>query len=269
MAPIWVPVMKNGREISLTALLQDLTVNERRGNHGKERDNPNGRCVGACFAGKGKMKDVAFTATIRAAAPWQPLRRKNAAEDGTAVKICSGDIRAKKRSSRQKAGILFVVDASRSQGADHRLALAKGAALSLISQAYCSRDKVGLIVFGNKRAELALPMTKSVEYAKKCLEDLPAAGNTPLGLGLRKALEVFEQEEKKGGGLRPFLVVFTDGKANYDDRDGIPYDLALEEAHRIRARQIPAVVVDTEKGFMRLGLAKKLADAAGAEYLCL
>lgn len=162
-----------------------------------------------------------------------------------------------------------MVDASRSQGVKKRLAFAKGAVLSLLSQAYISRDKVGMIIFYDKKCEFAVPMTKSVDFAAACLQNLPASGNTPLGMGLRKAIEVFELEKKRSGDFTPLLILLTDGKANFDTEEGNPAELAIKAAKQIKKAEIPALVIDTEKSIFSLGLAKKIADAMNAKYLSL
>jgi len=185
------------------------------------------------------------------------------------VKIRREDLRIKKYTTKVKTGILFVVDASRSQGVKKRLAFAKGAVLSLLCQAYISRDKVGMIIFYDKKCELTVPMTKSVDFAAARLQNLPASGNTPLGMGLRKALEVFELEKKRSGDFTPLLILLTDGNANFDNEEGNPAELAIKAAEQIKKAEIPALVIDTEKSIFSLGLAKKIADTMNAKYLSL
>ncbi|MDO4792593.1 MAG: VWA domain-containing protein [Filifactor alocis] len=158
------------------------------------------------------------------------------------------------------------MDTSRSQGIERRLSFAKGAVLALLSQAYISRDKVGVLLFYDQTCELILPFTKSANYASKCLQDIPAFGKTPLGPGLRKAMEVFRVEKTKDADLRPLLILLTDGKATYDDLPGPPIQLALEAAKEVKASGIPTLVIDTEGGVFSIGLAQKLAEEMDAVY---
>ncbi len=244
------------------------------GKHGVQRKVTQGRCTGSRMADIGDMSQIAFAATLRAAAPWQNSRlkaeaEKEAGKPGEHIVIRREDYRVKKISAGNQAGILFVVDASRSQGAQKRLAFAKGAVLSLIAQAYTTRDKTGLITFGNSTCEVLLPLTRSVEYAARRLEQIPAAGNTPLAMGLRKAMEVFEAERKRFGDFKPFLILLTDGKANFDTEPGVPFELALAAASQIYRAGIPSLVIDTEHGFFSLGLAEKIAEALHGEYVTL
>lgn len=205
-------------------------------------------------------------ATLRAAAPFQGIR---VSKGQKAVQIEPEDLRYERLLEKERRGILFAVDTSRSQGMEKRLAFAKGAVFSLLDQIYCSREYVGVITFGNGEANCRLPFTRSVEYAKKCLQEIPAAGNTPLGMGLRMAYEMIMREKRKRQKFAPVLVVLTDGKANFDKRPGNPMQLAIQAAEMIKAEGIPSYVIDTERGAFNLGLAEKLAKVLGALYLQL
>lgn len=273
LASVEVPVLYGGKPISLTALLSEMRQENRtgirkmgiRGKQAGSRSGNTGRHCGYTIAGNIPDDKVDFVATLRTAA-FHRLGEENA---GHKFRIHAQDIRYKRYIGKEKMGFLFVVDASRSQGAQKRLSFAKGAILSLLKEVYCRRDQAGLIIFGNRQARLVLPFTRSVEYAGKMLEHLPASGNTPLAMGLRKALETAQEERRKDAYLNPVIVVITDGKANYDEWTGNPLDLALEAAVAIQEAGIAAVVIDTEKGIFSLGLAKKLADKMGARYLSL
>ncbi len=111
---------------------------------------------------KNKLQDIAFDATLRAAAPYQKIRDKN----GLAVIIKSCDFREKVREKRTGSTIVFIVDASGSMGAKKRMSAVKGAVVSLLADAYQKRDKVGLVAFRKKEAEVLLNITRSVDMAK-------------------------------------------------------------------------------------------------------
>lgn len=263
-------MLYGGSQISLTELLREMMQQDRnrkwkagmRGKHSGNGAGITGRHCGSVMEGSIPENKVDFMATLRAAA-------FNGPDKENKVRIRAQDIRYKRYIGREKMGVLFVVDASRSQGAQKRLAFAKGAVLSLLKQVYTRRDQAGLIIFGNRQARLVLPFTRSVEYAGKMLETLPASGNTPLAMGLRKALETAEEGRRKDVYLNPVIVVITDGKANYDERGGNPLDCAMEAAAAIKEAGIPAVVIDTEKGIFSLGLAKKLAEEMKGKYLVI
>ena len=178
-----------------------------------------------------------------------------------------GNIRLKRFRQKHRAAILFVVDASRSQGARDRLAFVKGAVLTILARAYCDRDRVGVIIFGDRKAQTVLPYTKSVDLAAKQMEEMKAKGNTPLGMGIREALRLQNQDQRKYPWDLHLMVVLTDGKCNYDVLAGKPLLLAMAAAKQLGKEASGTLIIDTEKGMFSMGLAKKLAKAAGGEYV--
>ncbi len=208
--------------------------------------------------------DLAFDATLRAAAPHQLFRRR----DRVAIAIETADIREKVREKRVGNFLLFVVDASGSMGARQRMVETKGAILSLLLDAYQKRDRIGMIAFKGSSAEVLLPPTSSVELAHKLLEELPTGGKTPLAAGLSKALEVAGAQLLKDPRISPILVVITDGKGNVSAGPDKPMEETLQAAELIREEErIKSLVIDVEhQGLLTFGLARELAGCLGAEY---
>ncbi|MGE4527522.1 MAG: VWA domain-containing protein, partial [Rhodospirillaceae bacterium] len=212
--------------------------------------------------------DLALDATIRAAAPYQKSRRETA-EQNLAVHIAPADIREKIRERRVGNFLLFVVDGSGSMGAQRRMVETKAAVMSLLLDAYQKRDKVAMVVFRGRTAEVVLPPTNSVDRAAKLLADLPVGGRTPLTAGLAEAAGVLRQVLRKEPTILPLVIVMTDGRANAALGEKPPHEEALAAAAVLRERYPAAqfVVVDTEtKGVVRLELARKLATALEAAY---
>ena len=203
---------------------------------------PHGRVSGA----RPGRRDLHLMATLRAAAPHQHARGRT----GPGLVIAPEDLRAALRDGREGNLVLFVVDASGSMAARRRMGAVKGAVLSLLLDAYQRRDKVGLITFRGRGAELALPPTSSVEAGARRLERLPTGGRTPLAAGLLRAAEVLRVERLRDPARRPLLVIVTDGRATTGP------DPAQAAA---LLRGVAAVVVDCESGPVRLGLARRLA----------
>ena len=217
---------------------------------------------------EGKASSLALDATLRAAAPHQNSRRASSGSQNT-VFIEPWDIRDKVRESMSGSLVLFVVDASGSMGAQRRMVAVKGAIMSLLLDAYQRRDRVGLISFRGTRAELLLPPTNSVDLAKIHLQDMPTGGRTPLSAGLFKALEIIENERIKDRDVLPLLVLLSDGRGNVALGHDSPLDEAYAGAGIIGEEKIPSVVVDTESGFLKLGMVQPVAEAMGAQYLKL
>lgn len=212
---------------------------------------------------KAKTSDIAFDATLRAAAPYQKARPSN----GCAVVIRKDDLRSKVREKRTGNIFLFVVDASGSMGARERMKTVKGVIFKILLDAYQKRDRVGMVAFRKNQAEVLLPVTRSVDFAQKKLATMPTGGKTPLAKGLLKAEDVLDMLYRQDANQDPVMILITDGRATSSLNKGTnPVTDALEEAKRIGRRNIPVAVIDTESGFIKLGLAKKLAKAMGASY---
>ncbi|WP_405460604.1 putative cobaltochelatase [Streptomyces sp. NBC_00101] len=216
-----------------------------------------GRTTGARRP-EGALTKLHLAATVHAAAPHQRARGRS----GRGLVVRRDDLRQATREGREGNLVLFVVDASGSMAARQRMGAVKGAVLSLLLDAYQRRDKVGLVTFRGRGAELVLPPTSSVDAAAARLETLPTGGRTPLAAGLLKAHDVLRVERMRDPSRRPLLVVVTDGRAT-----GGPEPVALAaRAGRLHAAEgTTSVVVDCESGIVRLGLAAQLArDLGGA-----
>jgi len=217
---------------------------------------------------EGKASGLALDATLRAAAPHQ-VERRAASDLQIAVLIEPWDIRDKVRESKSGSLVLFVVDASGSMGAQRRMVAVKGAIMSLLLDAYQRRDRVGMISFRGTSASLVLPPTNSVDLAQVHLQEMPPGGRTPLSAGLFKAMEVIETERIKDRDVLPLLVLLSDGRGNVALGQDSPLDEAYAAAGIIGDDKVPSVVVDTESGFIRLGMVQPVAEAMGAQYLKL
>ena len=211
-----------------------------------------------------KATDLAFGATVRAAA------RRGAGADGH-LQVAPEDLHRKVRAGRTGTLLLFVVDASGSMAARQRMELVKGTVLGLLRSAYEQRDEVGVIAFRGLQAEVLLAPTARVELAEQALRVLPTGGRTPLAHALFLAGESAAQVRRASPDLPILLVLLSDGRANVA-RVGTtedPWQQALRAAQELAAAGVPALVLDTESGFVRLGRVQELARALAAPCLPL
>ena len=210
---------------------------------------------------------VDIVSTLRAAAPWQTIRRATA-EVSKPIHIRRSDIRLKRYEETSDRLLIFTVDASGSQ-ALARLAEAKGAVEILLSEAYARRDHVALIGFRGDGAEMLLPPTRSLVQTKRRLNALPGGGGTPLAAGLSLAAETATRAVAQG--MTPFVVLLTDGRANIALDGSADRAAAAEDAERtgkaLLARGIETLVIDTGQRPSRT--LSTLADAIGGTYLAL
>jgi magnesium chelatase subunit D len=217
-----------------------------------------GRTVGADRM-TGTSGPVHLTATVRAAAPHQLGRGRI----GAGLLLRRDDLRLAVKQGRESNLVLFCVDASGSMAARRRMEQVKTAVLSLLTDAYQRRDKVGLITFRGAAADLALPPTSSVLAAVRRLESLPAGGRTPLAEGLLCAAETLRVEHIRDPRRRPLLVLVTDGRATAGPE---ALRRSRDAAALLAASGVAALVLDCETGRFRMGLAARLADILRAEY---
>jgi magnesium chelatase subunit D len=210
-------------------------------------------------------RQLAVDATLRSAA-------RNGLDDNGRPIILPSDLHRKERIGRAGTLVLFIVDASGSMAARRRMAAVKGAVLGLLRDSYERRDRVGVIAFRGTQAELLLPPTDGVELAEQAMQSLPTGGRTPLAHALVLASETIRRACTAGSAaLIPMPVLLTDGKANValPDRPGDPWQQALEAAGALAELGTAPLVLDTEDSYVRLGRAREIADALGAEHLCL
>lgn len=206
----------------------------------------------------GKLDDIAFDATIRAAAPHQRKREKQ--RQHVAFAIQPSDFQRKVRVQKTENLILFVVDASWSMAVAERMAATKGAILSLLTDAYQRRDRVGLVVFQKDRAISILPPTSSVELAQRALKDIPAGGKTPLSAGLKMAFEIFEREKIAHPEVLSLMILLTDGAGNVTMGHLPPQEEAHLMADKLRRKGIRSIVINMEHAAFDQGLANALAE---------
>jgi len=261
----------------LDALTQRAGAHRRgeAGRRGKEVRQPrHGRTVGSRPGDPRRGGRLDLLGTIRAAAPWQPLREREAQPHsgmngpGRRLHIRSSDFRLRVLARKGSTTTIFVVDASGSQ-ALNRLAEAKGAVELLLAESYVRREEVALVAFRGTGAELVLPPTRSLVRAKRTLAGLPGGGGTPLAAGIDAGALLAERVRRDGS--TPVLVLLTDARANVarDGRGG--RGRAEEEARgagrRLGALGVASLVVDSSP--RGTPFARELAGLMGGEYLPL
>lgn len=222
-----------------------------------------GRYIRAVPA-NGNLTDIAFDATLRAAAPFQKARVQQKEETGMAYALRTTDLQRKIRVKKTSNLILFSVDASWSMAVSERMQATKGAIMSLLTDAYQRRDRVGLVVFQKDRASLVLPPTNSVVLAKDALVDIPVGGKTPLSAGLFLSYETIRKELLSNPDIMPMMILLTDGAGNVSMTDSLsPQDEAHQIAHLIKEAEIRTVTINMEHVAFDQGLAQRLADQLG------
>jgi magnesium chelatase subunit D len=227
----------------------------RSGRRVERTESTHGRYVSAVPAADGskKGKRIAIDATLRAAAPYQRIRRTEAGSNRQKTRVSSdlsrlssglsnrGRKLGRSRSApahrdpkgggekariiikpvdlrikklKHRSGALFIFLVDTSGSmAVGRIGHAKGVMIRMLRQAYLNRDRVALIAFRGTTVEIVLEPTSSIELARRAIESMPVGGGTPLAAGLGGAIALAERANKKVPG-KTVLLVFTDGRVN-------------------------------------------------------
>ena len=258
----------------LSSLAASLARTARRGAGGRAgermRAGTRGRPLPSRQSPPRRGERLDLIASLKAAAPWQTQRRRDAAARGD-IRPCQlrkDDLRTRRFRQQMRTTTLFVVDASGSS-ALHRLAEAKGAVELLLAECYVRRDEVALIAFRGKASELLLPPTRSLVRARRCLAALPGGGGTPLAAAIDSAGRLAVDIRRRGN--TPLVVFFTDGRANIgldgvQGREAGDSD-ALKTARQFSMLGAKSLLIDTSP--RPSPRAAELATALAADYLPL
>jgi magnesium chelatase subunit D len=218
-----------------------------------------------------RVTDLAFDATMREAAPYQPQRRAAALQQPERpalprLLLQREDLRQKVRVRRTRNAVCFVVDASWSMAAEERMRTTKAAILSLLHDAYQRRDRVGLVSFQRSHAHVLLPLTNSVELAQKRLQTMPTGGKTPLARGMLTGFQLLYRARQQDPEVIPLMVLITDGQANVAIGNVSPQIEAYQIAAAIAEQDMRAVVIDTEHPHFDRGLTRQLSQYLQGDY---
>ena len=240
---------------------------------GARRGRPMG--VAAKPPYRGARLDV--ISTLRAAAPWQTIRRtvyassrdERVSDKGLPRPIIKpSDYRFIRYKQATESVAIFAVDASGSTALD-RLAEAKGAVERLLGDCYVRRDSVALIAFRGTTSSVILEPTRSLVRAKRSLTALPGGGGTPLAAGLKGATEL--ALSARGKGKTPLLVILTDGRGNIALDGTADRNAAARDSERIAAlaaaQGIKTVFIDIAR--RPRDSARSLASKMAADYCAL
>ncbi len=223
----------------------------------------NGRASGYRIP-EGKTKDPALGPTIRAASPYQKIRKPN----GLSIVIEPSDIRENIRTKASSCSFMFGLDVSGSLSDTGRLDEAIKAVRAMLEDGYVRRDKVGLITFGQRLVNLAVPLTRNVEAVFDAIEKTETGGSTPLGRALLTLNKYMNNYVRKNPDEQCYIILITDGEADTAVTEGFD---AIMELRRICATiKIPNtewIIIDNGARTRRVNYALKLANYLGGRCI--
>jgi len=147
---------------------------------------------------------------------------------------------------------LVIVDASASTRRHQALSDAKGLLAQLFDDAYRQRARLALLTASGAAPKWQVQGLQASSGLRHWLDGLGAGGGTPLLAALGDAALWLAARHKRLPAEQQRLLVITDGR--------------LKEWPSLPALECPGLVIDIERGPIRLGRSKVLAAQLQAEY---
>ncbi|MGI6009163.1 MAG: VWA domain-containing protein [Methanomethylophilus sp.] len=217
---------------------------------------------------KQSCTDIAFDATVRAAAPYQKARHERKQTDGVILE--KQDLREKVRQKQVSSTFLFLLDTSGSLIIRNRMSKVKASILSMLETHYVKRDRVGLMTFNEEAIELILAPTRAVEQLEPIINDIAVGQGTPLSEALVKVYEYMMPYTIKHPDERCHIVLITDGKATASlDPNKDPVKESIEIAEQIHIPNADWIVIDTGLGYTKNETPRDLAAAFRGKFFLL
>ncbi len=224
--------------------------------YGKRVDSKTqkGRYIKSKFPKK-ETRDIAIDATLRAAA----------IKSNGSIKVQNEDLRQKVRKHGARASIALVVDISGSMFSEQKASKVKGILNQLIDDTARYNDKISIIGFKGKEAEVIVPTTRRAISFKDYINNIKVGGTTPLASGIKKGFEILKKE-KTSKEYVPIMIILTDGMPNVAINNR-PVKDAIEAAGDLKNNEITTIVVNFEKSF-KFGrdTNMEIALASGGRY---
>ncbi|MCL1905076.1 MAG: VWA domain-containing protein, partial [Methanomassiliicoccaceae archaeon] len=214
---------------------------------------------------EGKTTDVAFDATVRAAAPYQRSR----SDKGLSISIEKQDVREKIRERKDSCSFLFAVDLSGSLVKCGMMEDIKDGIKGMLMDNYVRRDKVALMTFRTYDVRISVPFTRSVEGICDTLENTETGGGTPLGAALLLIRKYLLGHLRKNRNERCFVVLMTDGETTDPVIDGEPWGELKKITATMNIPRTEWIVVDSGLFTGRINFALRLSKMLGAGYIKL
>ncbi|MCY7259919.1 vWA domain-containing protein [Pseudomonas protegens] len=147
---------------------------------------------------------------------------------------------------------LVIVDASASTRRHSALSDAKGLLAQLFDDAYRQRTRLALLTASGRAPSWQVQGLKASKDLRHWLDGLGAAGGTPLPQALSEAAQWLEQRQRRLPAEQQRVLLITDGR--------------LKTLPLLQPLNCPTLLLDIERGPIRLGRARELATRLNAAY---
>ncbi len=166
----------------------------------------------------------------------------------------------KQLTTKSSVRIVFLVDTSASMALDQQMAYLKGIIEKTITSYPLQKIQYAIVGLQDTTAKIIQEFTSNTQHIATLNQQLRTAGKTNLGAAFFKVYELLRSLNFQN----TQLFVFTDGKANVGATD--PFQYAITTYKKYLSKLPKATIIDTEGGFVKLGRAKRLAQALQLDY---
>ncbi|WP_109434044.1 AAA family ATPase [Aquimarina sp. AU119] len=161
---------------------------------------------------------------------------------------------------KSTARIVFLVDTSTSMALDHQMGYLKGIIEKTIISYPLQKIQYAIVGLHNTTAKILQEFTSNTKQIVTTNYQLKTGGKTNLGAAFFKVYELLRSLNTQ----TTQLFIFTDGKANTGAKD--PFQYAITTYKTYLSKIPKTTVIDTERGFLKLGKAKQLAEQLKLNY---
>lgn len=267
------PLTPDDIETKIGEKFETIDIMESADSNGAEAETQKNRYIespmgryGGFRIPKGECRDLAFDATVRAAAPYQTVRNRTNGR----IKIEKSDIREKVRTKHVEQTFLFIMDSSGSLLIRNRIAKVKAAIVSMLETHYVKRDRVGLMTFNDEKTEIVMRPTRAIDELSGTIDGIEIGCGTPLSAALVKCWEFVTNYRKNHPEEVMHIVLFSDGKATSSiDPEKNPEEEALGIASNLISENVDWIVIDSGLGYTKNDMPARLAEKLGGRFFLL
>jgi magnesium chelatase subunit D len=172
-------------------------------------------------------------------------------------------VKFKSTVSRSEIQLLFLIDSSSSMLQNKQLALVKGIIEQTAHHYKNGKIYYSAIALVNGTAKILARLTENTQELIASIKQLRTGGKTNMKAGLKLVHQLLKNNKTKNRSHHLFIL--TDGQINAGESNN-PFLEAISFYKTFLKQLVQTTIVDMERGFVKLGLAKQLAQQMHSGY---
>ncbi|MDR3063653.1 MAG: VWA domain-containing protein, partial [Methanobrevibacter sp.] len=161
------------------------------------------------------------------------------------ITVSKEDLREKVRKHKARGSIALVIDMSGSMVSEKKINRIKSILDLIVKNTIKYKDKLSVIGFKGKDAEIIIPNTKHPSSFLSKLDTITVGGTTPIAIGLKRGMEVLKKDIRLKEYV-PMLILLSDGRPNVG-LGGSPLHDTLSIGEELSNAQIHNIIIDFDK----------------------